>query len=153
MKFVKRKKMKQYLIVRGDLKMKSGKVASQCCHSSNKIILDNLIKHPIKWITRIIGYKIFKKWIRKDTISDWLNGSFTKIVLKIPSDYKKQDNILDYLYDFSLKRGHLVSLITDNGKTVFNGIKTKTVLCIGPFDTKDPKNEDLNYILKGFKLL
>ena len=57
----------------------------------------------------------------------------------IPKEHKKQENVLNYLYDFCKNREYNVSIIEDNGLTEFSGNKTKTALCVGPFDVSDDK--------------
>jgi PTH2 family peptidyl-tRNA hydrolase len=54
-----------YIIVNMDLKMDKGKIASQCCHSSCKVvqILENFENEP-------------------DYYKKWLNSNYPKIVLK-----------------------------------------------------------------------
>ena len=68
---------KQYIILRTDLNMRKGKMVAMGAHASNKIILDDIVKHPLKWCLRIIWFKMFMKWIFHDDISKWLNASFT----------------------------------------------------------------------------
>jgi PTH2 family peptidyl-tRNA hydrolase len=60
-------------------------------------------------------------------LKEWLNGSFTKIVVYVKSEEK-----LMQLYEKVQKAGLRVSLIIDNGTTEFGGVKTKTCIAIGP---------------------
>lgn len=153
--------MKQYFIVRHDLNMRKGKIASQCAHASNAILLDDIKKHQFKWAIRCIYFYFFKKWIFNDDISKWLNGNFTKIVLQ--TKYKNSnpfirdytpEQTLDKMYETAKSLGVYCSIITDNGLTEFNDNKTKTVVCIGPINTKDKNKENvLTFLLNEFKLM
>ena len=144
--------MKQYLIVRSDLNMRKGKIASQCCHASNAIIIDNIKQNKLKWIIRLLAYPIFRKWIFEGDLIKWLNGSFTKIVLGThKTDESKK--LFDRLYYLCQEYGYPCFLVEDMGLTEFHGVKNKTVLGIGPIDTKDTKYSQIIEILQTFKLL
>ena len=114
--------IKQMLVVRGDLQMPMGKTASQCCHASTAIILNNLGK---------FCYNKFLYWIgivnSKSPIYHWVNGSFTKIVVYVNSEAE-----LEAVYQKAINKGLLTSMIVDEGRTIFNGVSTKTVVGIGP---------------------
>lgn len=124
--------MKQLILVRTDLKMKKGKIAAQVAHASMGSVLEAvslLSKNDNEWQQHPL-YASPNHWTY-DTMK-WLNGSFTKICLKVSSleeleKYEKQAQELNLLN----------CKITDNGDTVFNGIPTVTCLAIGPAHADD----------------
>ncbi len=101
--------MKQVILVRMDLKMEKGKLATQVAHAS----VDAVLKSP------------------KDKIEEWTSEGMKKVVLKVQDlkellDLKKKADIL------KLK----TAIITDAGKTFFDK-PTTTCLAIGPDDDKE----------------
>lgn len=61
---------------------------------------------------------------------EWLfSESFTKIAVRVDSEAELMD-----IYNKAKAEGLEVHLITDSGKTVFNGVPTKTCLTIGPHE-------------------
>lgn len=96
--------MKLVILVRQDLKMPKGKLATQVAHASVEVVQKS----------------------QKDTISEWKSEGAKKVVLKV----KSLDELLKYeqeAEDLGLK----TALITDAGKTVFKE-PTTTCLAIGP---------------------
>jgi len=93
--------------------MRKGKIAAQAAHASNSILLQAL------------GY-IDRPNITK-AMEAWLNGSFTKICVYVTSEQELLD-----LYAKAVDAGLYAALITDNGLTEFNGVKTNTCIAIGP---------------------
>ena len=65
---------KQIIIARKDLKMSPGKAFSQCCHASIAF-LTWFIRNHCDLDGHVDGY------IDEGILNNWLNGSFTKIVL------------------------------------------------------------------------
>lgn len=121
----------QKIIVNTDAKMKPGKLASQVAHASMAVILDYLL------------YR--KKFNESDAIAidAWITGQFTKIVLKATEqEILRIKELADIL-------GIPNSLIEDNGKTVFNGVKTVTALALGPTALES----GLNLLTEELKLL
>lgn len=123
-------KTKQVLIVRKDLNMRKGKLAAQCCHASNAVLLDMILNnivwkeaHPDGWMKA--GY-IWKS--SELCIKEWLTGSFTKICVSVNSKAE-----LFELYDKALSIGIPCSFIVDSGLTEFNNVKTETCIAIGPW--------------------
>ena len=86
------------------------------------------------------GLQINKTPIVDDATKDWLTGEFTKICVCVESEQELMN-----IYKRAEESGLNVCLITDNGQTCFNGVKTKTCLAIGPcFSTDiDPITKDL----------
>lgn len=120
--------MKQIFIMRKDLGMKSGKLATQVAHASSMIIKDICLEGTEK---------------DKEDMELWINDfDYRKIVLKTDSEesvlhYEKicKENNLNYF------------LVIDNGYTVFNGEKTITGIGIGPHD-----NEVVDRLFSELKL-
>jgi PTH2 family peptidyl-tRNA hydrolase len=59
----------------------------------------------------------------------WLDGPFAKVAVGVDTEEE-----LLALHDAALKFGIPCRLITDAGRTEFNGVPTKTALAIGPGD-------------------
>jgi len=113
--------MKQVILIRKDLKMRRGKEIAQGSHASMAFLL---------------------KIQRNDNLIEWLESGQTKICLQIDSE----EELLS-LYQQAIDSGLEANYITDAGRTEFNGIPTKTCLCIGP-----NKSEDIDKITKHLKL-
>ena len=114
--------MKQIIVIRKDLNMSIGKTCVQGCHASLKATLENL-NHP--------------------SVIEWLSGPFTKIAVSVDSEQELFD-ILE-----KAKAANLITaLITDAGKTEFNGVPTNTCIAIGP-----ALHSDLVPITGNLKLL
>ena len=66
---------KQIIIVRSDLGMSIGKISAQVSHAS-MVFLSNFIRNNTDVDCHVNG------WIDKDILDNWINGIFTKVVLK-----------------------------------------------------------------------
>ena len=118
---------KQVIVWRGDLKVRKGKIAAQASHASlavftnrGRIVRSDLDNSSFLYIP-----------LTKE-IEEWLNNSFTKICV-----YCNTEKELESLYEEARKKDIPCSIITDNGKTEFNGVPTKTCIAIGPAESKD----------------
>ncbi|MEO0372753.1 MAG: aminoacyl-tRNA hydrolase [Pseudomonadota bacterium] len=98
--------MKQVLLIRKDLNMRRGKEIAQGAHASMKATLENMNDPRVK---------------------TWRGGAFAKIALVVDSE----EELLE-LYGKAKSKGLIAALITDSGKTEFNGVPTNTVVAIGP---------------------
>ena len=98
--------MKQIIIVRADLKLPKGKLASQCSHASVEAVLRS----------------------SKDKVFEWRKKGMTKIVLKV-----KDLEELQYYNQTAKDYGLITALVTDAGKTTVEK-GTITALAIGPDD-------------------
>ena len=96
--------MKQVILVRNDLKMSKGKLASQCSHASVEAALKS----------------------DKEKVKDWRNDGMMKAVLKV----EDEKELLKYNQQ-AKDSGLTTALITDAGKTFFKE-PTRTCLAIGP---------------------
>lgn len=106
---------KQVIVVRRDLKMRRGKEIAQGAHASMAFLLEH-----------------FQNGTKPSKIEkDWANTGQAKICVRVDSEKELEDL---HILAKSLKVKSFI--ITDSGKTEFNGVPTKTVLAIGP-DHKD----------------
>lgn len=114
--------VKQVIIIRKDLNMRKGKIVSQSCHASMKVILDRFTKTK-NGVTQSWGLTLTEQ----DPVYYWLNGSFTKIVVSVDSLEE-----LEALELKALEHNIITAKITDEGRTEFKGVPTITALAIGP---------------------
>lgn len=119
----KNKELKQTIIIRTDLKMGKGKIASQAAHAS------------------ILGYNYL---IQKEPelAKKWFESGMQKIVLKV-------GNIQELLefYNEAKKKKIPAFLVHDAGRTQIEQ-GTITCLCLGPY-----YKEKIDLITKNLKLL
>lgn len=117
---------KQVIIIRKDLHMRTGKIAAQVAHGS----MSFLTKLGIVYNTSPWNY--FRTSIENehsDEITHWLENSFRKICVYVNSEQE-----LDEIHQKALYKGLISHIVIDNGATEFNGVLTKTVVCIGPHE-------------------
>jgi len=146
------------MVVRRDLAMPVGKIASQVAHGSmawltrEKVFSgqETLEDEPLgryKTCFRVvwdsIDYPVRLDNFLTNVEYEWLNDSYTKIVLGVDSEEE-----LLAIHQKALDAGLVSHLVTDNGTTVFNGQPTNTVVAIGP-DFK----EKIDPITSRLKLL
>lgn len=114
--------IKQVLIIRKDLNMRKGKMIAQGAHAS---LLSALA---------IQGSMTYKQWMAT---------GMTKIALSVDSNEE-----LHAIYDKALAAGINAILITDHGKTEFNGVPTDTAVALGPSspDILDPLSGHLKLL-------
>ena len=113
--------MKQAILVRMDLQLPKGKLASQVAHASVESVLKS----------------------SKEKVEAWHEEGMAKIILKV-SDVQVLKQ-----YHQKAKAAKLVAvLITDAGKTVFNGNPTITCVGIGP-----DEDEKVDKVVHDLKLL
>ena len=109
---------KQVILVRNDLKLPKGKLASQVSHASVSALLKS----------------------HKDDISAWKKEGMKKVVLKV-NDEKELFKFKQKAEDFGL----IVALITDAGKTV---VEPGTITCLGIGPDKEDKIDKITGKLK-----
>ena len=118
---------KQVIIVRKDLNMRKGKIASQAAHASMKVILDLMTAYeevdhrPEPIWGRTLEYR------QEEALGQWIDGSFAKICVSVDSEME-----LLKLYNKAKEAGIICALITDAGRTEFHGVPTNTCIAIGP---------------------
>ena len=112
--------VKQVIVFRKDLKMRTGKIAAQCTHAV-KIILFDLALADVESVVSAavdpygesgaVGYLVIPL---DPPMHAWIDGLFTAIVLTV-------DNEADLLraYQMAKDAGMLCSLVQDAGKTEF----------------------------------
>jgi|SRR3989344_375491 len=97
--------LKQVILVRKDLNMEKGKMSAQVAHAS----VDAIFKSD------------------KKVVEIWRKQGMKKSILKV----ENKNDLLKYL-DMAKKVGLKTSLITDAGKTFFDGVTTTTCGAVGP---------------------
>ncbi|MEK6973980.1 MAG: peptidyl-tRNA hydrolase Pth2 [Nanoarchaeota archaeon] len=109
---------KQVIIVRADLKMPKGKLATQCCHASVECILNS----------------------DNETVNKWMAEGGKKVILKVTSEKE----LIKY---FKMAKGMKLktSIIKDSGKTFF---KEPTTTCIGIGPDLEKKIDNVSGNLK-----
>lgn len=108
-------KVKQVIVMRKDLNMRKGKMVAQGAHASIAF-LSNRIRANFGLATPLTFAE-----------SEWINGSFFKVVVGVDSEKE----LLDIL-EKARTLGVECNLITDQGHTEFNGVPTNTCLALGP---------------------
>lgn len=121
------KQTKQVIICRKDLDMGRGKLASQVAHAAMGVFTRSIeySEYVSNSSYRVLG--IYLKHKQSELLEIWLDSSFAKVVLKVNSEQELLE-----VYNKAKEKGILCSLITDNGKTEFNGVPTITCCAIGP---------------------
>lgn len=100
------------IVVRKDLKMRRGKECSSAGHASSTWAIRKLLSGNTK--------------LSKEQ-EDWLSTGTTKICVQVNSEVELLD-----IYNKAKAAGLEAHLVTDAGKTEFNGVPTKTCCAIGP---------------------
>lgn len=129
---------KQVIVMRTDLGMRKGKMIAQGAHACMAAIFKSSYIQPVDGAghdLKVIPYT--------PNLENWFNECFTKVCLKATSeemllDIEKQANEL----------GIVNFLITDAGKTEFNGVPTRTCIALGPAPV-----ELIDKVTGGLKLL
>jgi len=140
------KKPKQVILVRTDIGMKPGKLASQVAHASMKVFFDREEQNAMQAAQAKFGLPQTGGSLKIAMTPDmweWKNGEFTKIILEVHSEEE-----LLVLYAKASGLGIPCALIQDNGHTVFKGVKTYTTAAIGPANP-----DDIDKITGELKLL
>ena len=120
-KTMKHYTIKQVILYRRDLKMRKGKIAAQVAHASMGVLLKKRILLPFLLL-------VWLPW----TMYRWLQSSFAKIVLSV-----KDEHDLLLAYELAQQAKLPCCLITDSGRTEFNGVPTNTTVAIGPARASD----------------
>lgn len=120
--------IRQTIIVRKDLNMRKGKMCSQVSHASMLSLLNLMNKEYVTDKHGNESIRLVTEYGRDSYLGEWLEGSFTKICLGCDNEVELLD-----LYKKADELNIPVVLVTDNGVTEFNGVKTNTCIAIGPF--------------------
>jgi PTH2 family peptidyl-tRNA hydrolase len=120
---------KQILVVRKDLNMRKGKIAAQCCHASMSFLTKGggVYCNLGTGIPQVDYFMSSVEESHVQEINHWLRNSFRKICVYVNSEEE-----LEAVHQKALDSGLISHMITDNGATEFNGVKTKTCCAIGP---------------------
>jgi PTH2 family peptidyl-tRNA hydrolase len=108
-------KIKQVIVIRRDLNMRRGKEIAQGSHASIMWLSDRLRRH------------LYRNVLLSKEEMEWLNGTFTKVTLQVDTE----EALLEIFFKAKVA-GLTVSIVTDSGKTEFDGVPTKTCIAIGP---------------------
>jgi peptidyl-tRNA hydrolase, PTH2 family len=128
----------QQVIVMINMKIRKGKLIAQGAHAGMMFMTRKL-----KQLPRLTGSRLVGAFTEEEL--EWLKGSFTKIVLQVPSE-----EALVAVYEKAKAAGLTVYMVEDKGLTEFkdeqgNPRKTLTCLAIGPHAKSkiDPITKDL----------
>ena len=124
-------RVKQVIVIRKDLKMRRGKEIAQGAHASMAAVLNEMVVVPDNVDIDMWGNERTipgsRQLFSDQELTEWLEGSFTKICLIVNSEQELLD-----LYNKARVAQLRVALIQDSGKTEFNGVPTHTCIAIGP---------------------
>ncbi len=112
---------KQVIVMRTDLGMRKGKMMAQAAHASMMFLREQLNLEEDDG--RVFSH--IAEWTPEQ--AEWLNGEYAKIVVGIGSEAELLERL-----ETAKSMGLTAYLVTDNGHTEFNGVKTNTCICIGP---------------------
>ena len=120
---------KQVIVIRKDLNMRKGKMIAQGSHASMAF----LTKQGGLYCNLGTGLKpvdYFMTEVNEDQVNEighWLRNSFRKICVYVNSEEE-----LVAVHQKALDSGLISHIVEDNGATEFHGVKTLTVVSIGP---------------------
>lgn len=137
--------IKQVVLVRKDISMSVGKIASQVAHACMKVFFDNMIdasfiQQPYSRLSSnmiLPSYSFYdmvcfekggKILPYNDYFYEYINGVFKKIILEVHSEKELLE-----LHQKAKDKNIHCSLIKDSGLTEFNLVPTYTTVCIGPW--------------------
>lgn len=126
-------------LLKGEHGIRKGKFGGQVAHASTQALLQAFHKTVDE-----NGTNTYLLTFDKGSVLDeWLNGLYTKVVVSVNSEAE-----LMAIKERCDAAGLPNALITDAGKTEFNGVPTVTCLGIGPCLA-----EDVDRITGGLPLL
>ncbi len=131
--------VKQVIVVRKDLNMPMGKLLAQVSHAS-MAFMTGYLRFTSPANRDVDPYhvdystgQLTKSWPERryidvdEEMALWIDGAFTKVVVSVPDE-----QTLLAVYTSARTYGLRHKLITDEGRTVFNGVPTNTCIAIGP---------------------
>lgn len=121
-------------LLKGEHAIRKGKFAGQVAHASLGALLKQFKKTSAEDIPELADfYMSYSAQIKKgDVLDSWLNGIFTKVVVSVNTEAE-----LLAIKEAVEEAGIPCALITDCGKTEFNGVPTNTCLGIGPWISEE----------------
>jgi PTH2 family peptidyl-tRNA hydrolase len=122
--------VKQVIVIRRDLNMRKGKIASQASHACMSVFFQKLEPEVSIWHEADSREGWFLPSLQY--FEEYINGRFKKIVVYVNSE----EELLAIHKQASDKKMHC-SLIKDAGLTEFGGVPTYTAVGIGPWDSKE----------------
>jgi len=144
---------KMVIVVRKDIlditgkdptKMDAGKLVAQVSHGVLGIYLDMMRGCEYKdYIAPNEDYTLSMEVKKGSANALWLENGFAKVMLSA----KNEGQFLKH-YEMIKEAGYKVTMITDRGNTVFEGVATNTVFAVEP-----AFKEDIDKLTKRLQLL
>ncbi len=126
-------------LLKGEKGIRKGKFGGQVAHASVQSLLSLFNRKELDDNAMVLELQ----YPHGSVLDDWLNGLYTKVVVSVNSEAELM------AIKEACDQVHLPNaLITDAGKTEFNGVPTVTCLGIGPCLA-----EDVDRITGGLQLL
>lgn len=118
---------KQVIVVRKDLKMRTGKIGAQAAHASFKVLMAQMttIQDTSKDYPGI--YRMTFEYPVVGVWESWLSGLYKKICVSVNSEQELLD-----IYQRAIDQQLPCAMVEDHGLTEFKGVHTKTCCAIGP---------------------
>ena len=113
-------RIKQVILIRKDLKMRRGKEIAQGSHASMAFLVEQLQNSREN---QSDGFTV--KLSEDEKL--WVSRGMAKVCLRVNSE----EELLAY-HEKARQSGLKSYLITDSGRTEFNGVSTLTACAIGP---------------------
>ena len=123
-------KVKQVIVWRKDLKVRTGKFGAQVAHAAMAPIFDMMARQDWNDGSSKVDFQI--NTFDCSPFVLFKEGRFTKIVVGVDSE----EQLLD-LYEKIKQTSIPVALICDAGLTEFKGVPTNTCIGIGPWWAED----------------
>lgn len=126
--------LRQVIVVDKSLNMPLGKMLAQVAHAGKKLLIENLVprKKESPWekaLKFISGRKEPTSLEIKEVpfLREWLEGSYATICVLVRSPEELME-----VYERAKAAKLPCAMVVDEGRTVFNGVQTKTCCAIGP---------------------
>lgn len=124
-------RIKQVILIRKDLKMRRGKEIAQGSHASMQFLTEQLLSQINEQNLSTLSAENPSTLNAAITLSGreawWLSKGMAKVCLRVDSEQQ-----LISFHEKAIAAGIKSFLITDSGRTEFNGQPTVTACAIGP---------------------